>query len=97
MEQNENKNAVSVSIYKITGCKVKSDYIFDGYVLRVNDEDITKSIRRKLDMGALLCEITNEGFEYNIASLFSVPITELSIGELLVIFGNDQLINLAQL
>ena len=37
----------------------------------VDDETIVKSIKRKLGVESLLCEITNEGFDYDKVNVYS--------------------------
>lgn len=78
---------VEVKAYFVTGCKVSHTEIFTGYVLNVNNESITESIKKKLGCKKLLCEETNEGFEYDKIDIRSVPVTELSLGDLLLVFG----------
>ena len=77
----------NIKVYYVKGCKVNISYIFSGYVLNVDDEPIIDSIKRKLARPNLLCEVTNEGFDYDIANLYSIPLSELSLGDLLLLFG----------
>lgn len=81
-------NVKTLKAYYVKGCKVSTKNIFSGYVLNVNDEPIINSIKRKVGVKKLLCEITNEGFDYNPVDTYSVPVTELSLGDILIISGN---------
>ena len=76
-----------IKVYYVKGCKVSGTYIFNGFVLNVDDEPIIDSIKRKVDKLNLLCELTNEGFDYNTVSLYQVPMTELSLGDILLLDG----------
>ena len=76
-----------IKVYYVMGCKVSVRYIFNGYVLNVNNEPIIDSIKGKVGEKNLLCELTNEGFEYNAVNLYQVPINELSLGDLLLLDG----------
>ena len=78
---------VEVKAYFVTGCKVSRTEIFTGYVLNIDNEPITESIKKKIGNKKLLCEETNEGFEYNKVDIRSVPVTGLSLGDLLLVFG----------
>lgn len=82
----ENKN--NIKAYYVNGCKVDRRTIFSGYVLNVDNEPITDSIKRKVGVSKLLCELTNEGFDYNSVQIYTVPLTELSLGDILLITGN---------
>ena len=75
-----------IKVYYVKGCKVSSTYIFSGFVLNVNDEPITDSIKRKVG-NKLLCELTNEGFEYDVVNLYQVPLNQLSLGDILLLDG----------
>ncbi len=77
----------SVKSYYIRGCKVDNKAIFNGYVFNIDDEPITESIKRKLNVNSLLCEITNEGFEYDPVDMYSIPFTELTIGDFMLLLG----------
>ena len=83
---NNNSN-YDIQVYYIKGCKVTRTFIFNGFVLNVNDEPITDSIKRKIGRKSLLCELTNEGFDYDIMNLYQVPVTELSLGDILLLNG----------
>ena len=82
-----NKSTYDIKVYYIKGCKVSATYIFSGFVLNVDDESIIDSIKRKVGKSPLLCELTNEGFDYDIANLYQVPLSELSLGDLLLLDG----------
>ena len=79
-----NKN---IKAYYIKGCKIDYKTIFSGYVLNVNDEDIIDSIKRKVAKEKLLCELTNEGFDYDYVKITTIPLTELTLGDYLLISG----------
>lgn len=82
-----NNNYV-VNAYYVKGCKLDAKNIFSGYVLNINKEPITESIKRKTGYKSLLCELTNEGFDYNSVTLYSIPVTELTAGDIMLITGN---------
>lgn len=82
-----NAKLINVKTYFVTGCKVTKSRIFNGYVINVNHEDITKSIARKMGTQKLLCETTWEGFDYHQVSPYSIPLTELTLGDLLLFNG----------
>ena len=77
---------MDIKIYHVKGCKISKTFIFNGYVLNINGEPIIDSIKRKCGK-TLLCELTNEGFDYDIANIYAVPLTELSVGDLLLLTG----------
>lgn len=85
---------MNIKAYKIKNCKINNKTIFSGYVLNVDDENILDSIKRKIGMKGkiLLCEITNEGFEYNKVDIYSIPMTEISLGDFLLINGNNSIL-----
>ena len=78
-----------LSAYYIKGCKISRTSIFSGYIINIDNEPILDSIKRRLGMGSnkFLCEITNEGFEYDKVNIYTVPITELCLGDFLLITG----------
>lgn len=78
---------MNMKVYYVKGCKITNKFIFSGYVMNVNDEPIITSIKRKFGMNNILCELTNEGFDYDQANIYSVPLTELSLGDFLLITG----------
>lgn len=78
----------TIKAYYVKGCKVSRVKIFTGYVLNIDNEPIIDSIKRKVGEKNLLCEITNEGFDYDFVELYSVPVTELSLGDIMIITGN---------
>lgn len=69
----------------VKGCKIDYKTIFTGYVLNVDDEPIIDSIKRKVVKDNLLCELTNEGFDYNYVPLTTIPLSELTVGDYLLI------------
>jgi hypothetical protein len=74
--------------YYVTNCKVSKTEVWSGYVMNINDEPIIDSIKRKLGRDSLLCELTNEGFDYNqIKSIYSIPLKELCLGDMMVLSG----------
>lgn len=79
---------MKVAAYYVKGCKLSHKDIFSGYVLNLDDESIIDSIKRKTGYDHLLCETTNEGFDYDKVNMYTVPITELSVGELAIITGH---------
>ena len=78
---------MEVTAYYVKGCKLDYKNIFTGYVLNLNDEPIIDSIKRKTGYKELLCEVSNEGFDYDKVNVYSVPLTELSVGDLMIITG----------
>lgn len=84
----------NVKAYYIKGCKLNAKSIFTGYVLNINDEPITESIKRKFGYKSLLCEITNEGFEYDLVPMYSIPVRELTLGDIMLVTGNFNYITL---
>lgn len=82
-----------IKAYYIKRCKVDAKTIFSGYVLNVDDEPITESIKRKVGVKNLLCELTNEGFDYEYTSLLAIPLSELTVGDYFIISGNHQYLN----
>ena len=83
-----------VKAYYIKGCKLSPKSIFSGYVLNINDEPIIESIKRKTGCKVLTCEITNEGFEYDVVPMYSIPMKELTLGDIMVVTGNFDYITL---
>lgn len=81
-----------VKAYKVKNCKVSNKELFSGYVLNVDDENIVKSIKRKLGVESLLCEITNEGFDYDKVNIYSVPMTEMTLGDFMLINGDKSIL-----
>ena len=81
-----------VKAYKVKNCKVSNKKLFSGYVLNVDDENIIKSIKRKLGVESLLCEITNEGFDYDKVNIYSVPMTEMTLGDFMLINGDKSIL-----
>ena len=79
-----NKN---IKAYYVKGCKIDSKTIFNGYVLNIDNEDIIESIKRKVAKNSLLCELTNEGFDYDYVNIRTIPLTELTVGDYLIISG----------
>ena len=81
---------MKVTAYYVKGCKLTHKNIFSGYVLNINNEPIIDSIKRKTGYKSksLLCELTNEGFDYDEVDMYSIPVTELSFGDLLIATGN---------
>lgn len=77
-----------INAYYIKGCKLSNKTIFSGYVLNIDEEPIIKSIKRKTGYNTLLCEVTNEGFDYYHVPIYSIPITELTLGDIMLITGN---------
>lgn len=73
--------------YYVKGCKIDYKTIFSGYVLNIHNESIIDSIKRKVGRNELLCELTSEGFDYDKVSVFSIPITELTVGDIMIING----------
>ena len=45
------------------------------------------SIKRKTGYKNLLCEMTNEGFDYDEVNINTVPVTQLSLGDILIAIG----------
>ena len=77
-----------IKAFYVKGCKLTPKRIFNGYVLNVDNEPIIDSIKRKVGMRALICEVSNEGFNYDNADIYSIPVTELTLGDILLITGN---------
>lgn len=77
----------NVQGYYVKGCKIDYKTIFSGYVLNIHNESIIDSIKRKVGRNELLCELTNEGFDYDEVSVFSIPIKELTVGDIMIING----------
>lgn len=80
-------NNYTVTAYYVKGCKISYKNIFSGYVLSIGNESIIDSIKRKVGMRNLLCEISNEGFDYDVVDIFSIPVTELTLGDIMIILG----------
>lgn len=76
---------IGIKLFKVTGCKVSKEKIFTGYVINVDNEPITDSIKRKVGVKALLCELTNEGFEYNQVRAYGIPLSELTLGDIVLV------------
>ena len=79
---------LNIKAYYVKGCKIDYKTIFSGYVLNVDDEPIIDSIKRKVAKDNLLCELTNEGFDYDYVNITTIPLTELTVGDYLLISGN---------
>ena len=86
-------NNYKIKAYRVTGCKIIYKQLFSGYVLNINDEPIIESIKRKVGLKSLVCELTNEGFDYHLTDLYSIPVTELSLGDIMLITGNYSVLN----
>ena len=78
---------MKIAAYYVKRCKLSYKDIFSGYVLNLDDESIIDSIKRKTGYKTLLCETTNEGFDYDQVNIYSIPITELSVGDFMIITG----------
>lgn len=81
------RKTCNVQAYYVKGCKIDNKTIFSGYVLNINDEPIIDSIKRKFVTNHLLCELTNEGFDYDRVNITTIPLTELTVGDYLIISG----------
>lgn len=93
--QNEKEPVINLDFFNVRGCKVTSDMVFNGVVLRVGDEDIIISIKRHLGIkGKLMCELTGETFGVNKADVYSVKLQDLVVGDLMVLFGNTNFLNI---
>lgn len=82
-----------IRAYHVKGCKVDAKTIFTGYVLRIDEEPIIESIKRKVGVKNLLCEMTNEGFDYDYVDILTVPLRELTLGDYFIISGDFQYLN----
>ena len=82
------KNSYNVTAYYVRGCKLDHKNIFNGYVLNIDNEQITESIKRKTGYKSLLCEITNEGFNYDPVRIYSIPVSELTLGDIMLVTCN---------
>lgn len=78
----------NIKAYNIRNCKISRFTIFSGVVLNINEEPIIDSVKRKVGLDKLFCETINEEIRYSEISLFSVSVSELTIGDLLLITGN---------
>lgn len=76
-----------VKAYYVKGCKIDNKTIFSGYVFNIDNESIIDSIKRKVGKDDLLCELTGEGFDYDIVNIKTVPLTELTVGDYFIISG----------
>ena len=81
-------NSYNIKAYFVKGCKLSPKSIFSGYVLNIDDESIIDSIKRKTGYKSLLCEVSGEGFDYDPVPLYSIPASDLSLGDLMLITGN---------
>ena len=76
-----------IKAYYVKGCKISYKEIFNGYVLNIDNEPIIDSIKRKVAKDNLLCELTSEGFDYDLVQITTIPLTELTVGDYLIISG----------
>ena len=76
---------MKITGYYVKGCKISRTEMFSGYILNKDDEPIIESIKRRLGVDNLLCELTNEGFEYDKVNVYSIPLTELCLGDYLML------------
>lgn len=94
-EEQDEKGPINLDFFNVRGCKVTSDMVFNGVVLRVGDEDIIISIKRHLGIkGKLMCELTGETFGVNKADVYSVKLQDLVVGDLMVLLGNTNFLNI---
>lgn len=94
-EEQDEKEPINLDFFNVRGCKVTSDMVFNGVVLRVGDEDIIISIKRHLGIkGKLMCELTGETFGVNKADVYSVKLQDLVVGDLMVLLGNTNFLNI---
>lgn len=94
-EEQGEKEPINLDFFNVRGCKVTSDMVFNGVVLRVGDEDIIISIKRHLGIkGKLMCELTGETFGVNKADVYSVKLQDLVVGDLMVLLGNTNFLNI---
>lgn len=90
----EEQNTINLDFFNVRGCKVTSDMVFDGVVLRVGEENIIDSIKRHLGIkGKLMCELTGETFGIDKADVYSVKLKDLVVGDLMVLLGNTNFLD----
>lgn len=74
-----------VEAYRVTNCKVAYDRLWSGIVIKKENEEITDAIKRRLGTKGLLCELTNEGFDYDLIPFNTITLQDISIIDYLYI------------
>lgn len=78
-----------IKAYKIYNCKVSKTELWSGVVLKEEKETIIDAIKRRLCKEKLLCEITNEGFDYDEIYFNEITLNDISIADYLLITKSD--------
>lgn len=71
--------------YRVSGCKVSRTELWNGIVIKEEKETIIDAIKRRLCKETLLCEITNEGFDYDEIYFNEITLNDISIADYLLI------------
>lgn len=71
--------------YKVKGCKVSRTELWSGVVIKEEKETIIDAIKRRLCRKVVLCELTNEGFDYEEMSFNEITLNDISITDYLLI------------
>lgn len=76
---------MKIKAYKVYNCKVSKTELWSGVVLKEEKETIIDAIKRRLCRETLLCEITNEGFDYDEIYFNEITLNDISIADYLLI------------
>lgn len=76
---------MKIKAYRVHNCKVSKTELWSGVVLKEEKETIIDAIKRRLCKEKLLCEITNEGFDYDEIYFNEITLNDISIADYLLI------------
>lgn len=76
--------------YRVSGCKVSRTELWNGVVIKEEKETIIDAIKRRLCKEALLCEMTNEGFDYDEIYFNEITLNDISIADYLLITKSNR-------
>lgn len=83
--------------YRVIGCKVSYTELWNGIIIKEEKETIIDAIKRRLCKETLLCEITNEGFDYDEIYFNEITLNDISIADCLLILKSDSFSGLEKL
>lgn len=79
------KKKMKLRAYRVSGCKVSRTELWNGVVIKEEKETIIDAIKRRLCKETLLCEITNEGFDYDEVYFNEITLNDISMADFILI------------
>lgn len=76
---------MKIKAYRVSGCKVSRTELWSGIVIKEEKETIIDAIKRRLGKETLLCELTNEGFDYDEIYFNEITLNDISVADYLLI------------